>query len=171
MFNVCLKRPVLNLSRNNGTLLGSSPGCKLCLKARSVSSKRQHTYSHGCKLSDIHVFMRTVCPGPSVLTVRTTSPRRNASHRSKETGMHIPPMLLSWSHCKEQTQVWCPPPKQPLENSFNGSVASTSSSLLNKEQWQKKKWVCKVNVSSIPLMPWDIFLHLSPLSARCEAVE
>lgn len=42
--------------------------------------------------------------------------------------------------------------------------------LLNKATWRgEEEAACKVNVFSIPLMPPDIFLHLSPLLVPCEA--
>lgn len=69
------------------------------------------------------------------------------------TSMHIQMTTLSWNHREEQTWVWRRLPKQPGKNSFNGGVASTSSNLPKQRAATEKKWVCKVNVFSFPLMP------------------
>lgn len=73
-----------------------------------------------------------------------------------------------------QTRVWCLQ-NGLLKTAFNGSGASAGSNLPPKqsnvtgEEEEEEEAACKVNVFSIPLMPPDISLHLSPLLVLCEA--
>lgn len=99
---------------------------------------------------------------------------RNTLHQ--RNAPHLPARVRSKDVAFLQTLVWCLQ-NGLLKTAFNGSGASAGSNLPPKqsnvtgeeEEEEEEDAACKVNVFSIPLMPPDISLHLSPLLVLCEA--
>lgn len=145
MFYACLKRPVLNLPENYR-------GCRtlpLSDALLAVLSKCRNPLL----VFVVHVIFIFLCICPCMYEPHG----KNASHLPGEQRVHSKDVAFL------QAWVWC-----LWKTAFNGSEASSKLAPKQSPVMEKEGGICKVNVFSIPLMPPDIPLHLSPLLALCE---
>lgn len=142
MFYACLKRPTLNLPESCCT---SPVGCTLLWVFKAPPPVSSSSHIHVFALMSRYVW--EIC-------------------RTRRT------LYVSKDAAFLQTRVWCLQ-NGLLKTAFNGGGASAGSNPPPKQsnvtREEEEEAACKVNVFSIPLMPPDIFLHLSPLLVPCEA--